>query len=373
MAEREYRIDYDQVRSTACGRWRQVYAQVAGFDDALKHAGKNRHVECPICSRKNFRLFKDYEETGGGICTCGSYPDGFMLLRAVWHFGPTQTYELFKGVADILGGDHSTPQVPPLAKQRTAPAKTIDHGRLKELRSVHGQLLLVTHPDAEPLRRYLVHRGLDPQECPADLMFHPGLPYLHERDDGSYEDLGTHPAMVGIVRTVRGDIITLHRTYLTAEGGKANVPEAKKLMPKAVTRSVAGCCIQLDRQVGSVLHLAEGIETGLSVRAMTREPTWVAISANFLPALVRPRSVERVVLWVDLDRSGAGHRFSQELADRLLSEGVTMQCHTPSGPIPLDAKSVDWNDIHRAQGQTGFPSPYNGYHWASEPDSSAIA
>lgn len=355
MSEKNYKLDFDQVRASANGRWAQIYGGIPGFEDALKSAGKNRHVECPVCKRKRFRLFKDYEETGGGICSCDNFPDGFMLLRAVWNYGPTQTYELFKDVAERLGGNHSS--LPPVAERPKPAPRKLDPRALSALKLVHSQLVPISHPTAAPMRAYLASRGLDPQACPPDLQFHPALDYTEQQEDGSYKDLGKHPAMVAIVRTVKGAVITLHRTYLTNDGRKADLPEAKKLMPKAVPYSIAGSCIRLGTPTDTV-HLAEGIETGLSVRAITGEPTWVAISANYLPAFARPSGVTRVVLWVDLDRSGAGNRFSQELADRLMSEGVSVQMYTPHGPIPLTEKSVDWNDVHRSLGRDGFPAQY---------------
>lgn len=359
MSEKNYRLDFDQVRASANGRWSQIYGAFTGFQAALELASKNRHTrhaECPVCTRKNFRLFKDFHETGGGICTCGHYPDGFMLLRAVKGYGPNQTYDLFKEVSEILGGEHASEAAPPPAISKPAPRKLNDKV-LADLQAVHRELLPVSDPRAKPLRSYLTHRGINPTSCPHDVRFHPGLRYLEEQEDGTFKDLGMHPAMVGIVRTRKGAIVTLHRTYLSVDGRKAAVPEPKKLMPKAVPFSVAGCCIQLDPAT-EVVHVVEGIETGLSVRAITGEPTWVAISANYLPAFAKPAGVRRIVLWVDLDRSGAGNRFSQELADRLLSEGVCVEMYTPHGPIPMTEKSVDWNDIHRSLGRAGFPAPY---------------
>lgn len=355
MSERNYKLDFDQVRASANGRWAQIYGSILEFKDALASAGKNRHVECPVCKRKRFRLFKDYQDTGGGICTCSDYPDGFMLLRAVWNYGPTDTYELFKRVAETLGGEHSS--LPPVVERPKPAPRKLDQRALSALQLVHGQLLPISHPSAGPMRAYLTSRGIDPRGCPPDLMFHPALDYSEQQEDGSYKDLGKHPAMVAVVRTVKGAIVTLHRTYLTSDGKKAPLSEAKKLMPKAVPYSIAGSCIRLDAAVDTI-HVVEGIETGLSVRAITAEPTWVAISANYLPAFARPPGVTRIVLWVDLDRSGAGNRFSQELADRLMSEGVSVQMYTPHGPIPLAEKSVDWNDVHRSLGRAGFPAEY---------------
>ena len=235
MSERNYKLDFDQVRASANGRWAQIYGATPGFEDALKSAGKNRHVECPVCKRKRFRLFKDYEDTGGGICTCNDYPDGFMLLRAFWNYGPTDTYELFKRVAETLGGEHSS--LPPAAERPKPAPRKLDQRALSALQLVHGQLLPISHPSAGPMRAYLTLRGIDPRDCPSDLLFHPALDYAEQQEDGSYKDLGKHPAMVAIVRTVRGAIVTLHRTYLTNDGKKAALSEAKKLMPKAVPYS----------------------------------------------------------------------------------------------------------------------------------------
>ena len=90
-----------EVKLSARGRWREIFASLAPtLKDAMDHAG--RHVACPVHGGEDgFRLFKDFEESGGSVCnTCGKFSDGFATLSWVNHWDfPTAV----KAVADCLG------------------------------------------------------------------------------------------------------------------------------------------------------------------------------------------------------------------------------------------------------------------------------
>lgn len=79
--------------------------------------------------------------------------------------------------------------------------------------------------------------------------------------------------MLARLTNAEGKFITLHRTYLTADGSKAPVHSAKKLAAGAVENGV----IRL-YPAGGVVCLAEGIETALSVHALTGLPAWSVVS-----------------------------------------------------------------------------------------------
>ena len=87
--------------------------------------------------------------------------------------------------------------------------------------------------------------------------------------------VGEFPAMLARLTNAEGKFITLHRTYLTADGSKAPVHSAKKLASGAVENGV----IRL-YPAGGVVCLAEGIETALSVHALTGLPAWSVVSLS---------------------------------------------------------------------------------------------
>lgn len=84
----------DTVRDAASGKWLFIMSALAPHAEAaLKKLG--RHVPCPIHGGKDgFRLFKDFVETGGGVCnTCGPRHDGFELLMWLNNWDFKQTLE----------------------------------------------------------------------------------------------------------------------------------------------------------------------------------------------------------------------------------------------------------------------------------------
>ena len=114
-------------------------------------------------------------------------------------------------------------------------------------------LLAACHPVEKGgvVDRYLAVRGVDePKHYPGDLF---------TCEKCGYSDGAHFPALVGVIRDVAGNIVSLHRTYLTA-GCKADVPEPRRLMPGSLPDGVA---IRLG-QVNSVLGIAEGSETALA-------------------------------------------------------------------------------------------------------------
>ena len=70
--------------------------------------------------------------------------------------------------------------------------------------------------------------------------FHPALGYWQRNDRDEAELIGRFPAMVALVTAADGMPVTVHRTYLTADGRKAPVTEPKKLMGYRATAWSAG-------------------------------------------------------------------------------------------------------------------------------------
>jgi hypothetical protein len=66
-------IDKNEVKAQAVGRWDQIALRLAPeIARAAERPGKI-HIDCPLHGgRGDFRVFRDFLETGGGICTCGT-------------------------------------------------------------------------------------------------------------------------------------------------------------------------------------------------------------------------------------------------------------------------------------------------------------
>lgn len=82
LAHRQYgKFDSAALKEQVGDRWLDLLRSLAPeLDEACDNIAD--HVPCPVHGGKDgFRLFKDAEETGGGICnTCGPFPDGIALL-----------------------------------------------------------------------------------------------------------------------------------------------------------------------------------------------------------------------------------------------------------------------------------------------------
>ncbi len=205
-------------------------------------------------------------------------------------------------------------------------------------------------PEAEPARRYFTNRGLGSilGDLPVGdvLRLHPNLEYWHQFEDYQpFVLIGRFPTLVSLIRSPCGEPVSLHRTFLTSDGHKAQVPgAAKKLMPPVREGAVTGGAIRFF-SVGDHLAVAEGIETGLAVRVATGASVWATVSAGGMKSLVVPESVRSVDIWADRDHSKAGEAAAQALAERLTSESRMVRILLPPGTIPDGEKGCDWLDV----------------------------
>ena len=327
------------VREHAHGQWIGILGRLAPtLEQALARPG--RHVPCPVHGgHDGFRVFRDVNQTGSGICnTCGSLRDGFALLTWANNWG---FREALHAVASDLrldaGGSWTAPN--PRTKPSPAPCRDVE-GAEAALRRVWSQTLDPTDAQARPLQRYLLRRGIDAEPDPRVVRFHPALGYF----DQAGHRIGIYPALVARVSDAAGRPVSLHRIYLDQEGCKASVESPKKMMTPLAP--VLGGAIRL-YPAGVTLGIAEGIETALVIRQRTEMPVWSGVSATLLERFEPPPGVSLVVVWADLDVSGAGERAALGLRDRLLVRGLQVAVHVPKGPIPAGAKSLDWADLWR--------------------------
>ncbi len=172
---------------------------------------------------------------------------------------------------------------------------------------------------------------------PNVLRYHPSLAYW----DDSLELSGVYPAMLAKVEGATGDLITIHRTYLTTDGKKAPVPTPRKLMPTAGRLEGASVHLEAPRKVDEHLWLgvAEGIETAIAASMIYGVPTVAAISAGGLTSFVVSAGVESLVVFADNDASGVGASAALRLAGRVSGSGITTRVLMP------ERVGSDWADV----------------------------
>lgn len=180
----------------------------------------------------------------------------------------------------------------------------------------------------DPVSLYLTRRGLA-GPVPACLRLHPRLTYW---DDG---DHGAWPAMIAPLIRPDRVVLSLHRTYLKADGGKAPVPTVKKLTSAA--GSLAGACIPLHDPQHGVIGIAEGIETAQTAHLASGLSTVAAYCAGNLAAYIWPPGVKRIVVFADADPAGAA--AAQSLKARAMHAGLRVAVITPTTP------GADWCDV----------------------------
>ncbi|KDD84075.1 toprim domain protein [Bordetella bronchiseptica MBORD678] len=188
----------------------------------------------------------------------------------------------------------------------------------------------------DPVALYLAGRGL-PIPDTTSMRFEPALEYW---DDGKL--LGLFPAMLAAVAAPSGEVVAIHRTYLTWDGRKADVPTVKKLT--GTSGPIAGAAIRLGRpqtrpdgQPG--LAVAEGIETALAVTAMHGIGCWAAVSAHGLQSFQWPAEVKNLYVMGDNDASGTGQDAAERLAKHAAGKGLTARVHIP------ETVGQDWADV----------------------------
>ena len=153
--------------------------------------------------------------------------------------------------------------------------------------------------------------------------------------------------IAGVTRWPDRAVIAVHRTYLRPDGSeKAEVePDKMALGP------VRGGAVRLSA-AGSTLAVGEGIETALSVKQATALPTWAALSAGGIEALILPPPplATEVIIFADHDRHRRGIEAAYKAANRWYAQGRLVWIALPPEP------GSDFNDLLRADGLAGLPT-----------------
>lgn len=352
-------INARTVKAAAVGKWEYIFSALAG--NALSKAvatasGQRRdtHVPCPIHGGKDgFRLFKDWRDSGAGICnTCGCFSDGLSLLSAIRQESFRETLLAVAGVLNITENSGTYKPVVPVCTE--APKPSTEELKNSPERKAAVRLWESGIPfnkenasQVSVLRKYLLNRSLD-------LTFVPELRFLPCAKTQSGGKIVEFPAMLGAIRDLEGNLVSVHRTFLTQDGKKAPIEVPKKIMHLSEFDSISGCAIRFGKP-GRVFALSEGIETALSVVKATGFACWSCVCAGGLKSVRIPDFVKTVLIFEDKDLSQAGQKAANALKKRLTEEGKTVFIAEPPMPLEEGVKSVDFNDVWEVLGRNGFP------------------
>jgi putative DNA primase/helicase len=165
----------------------------------------------------------------------------------------------------------------------------------------------------------------------ADLRWHPALKHPPSGLVG--------PALVGLVTdALTGAPLTLHRTWVRADGCKAPMDPPRMLLGG---HRKQGGVIRLwpDEGMTTGLGIAEGIETALSL-AHAMAPVWACIDAGNLAAFPVLDGIEALTIAADNDEAGIA--AARACARRWAHAGREVRIVIPN------ANKSDLNDMARA-------------------------
>jgi putative DNA primase/helicase len=281
MAER---IDFNQVKTEANGRWTGILESLG-----IK-VGDGNHTECPICQKVKFR----YDDKGRGcwICVCGA-GDGWKLITEVLNVDFVTAVEMVVPLIGVVEKTSLNPEKKTISKEK---ARKIFDGAV---RAAHEN----------PAGLYLRNRGLI--ACPETLWYHPAMFHVKAR--------ASFPALVACVTNKGGQVSNLHQTFLTLAGAKANVKEPKMLTYNFDKIDITGRAIRLFPPEHGCIGIAEGIETALACYEAHGIPTWATTSANWMIGWEPPEGIpiRKVYIFGDNDTSYTGQSAAYQLANKL--------------------------------------------------------
>lgn len=343
FAQERQRYDFAELKDMCDGRWAEIIPALSTIDISNAIVKLGKHFRCHNDhgnTNEQFRLYKDFHSTGGGVCnTCGFFPNGFLLLS---YLNGYDTRTAVKEVADYLREQNVTPRTQRKVANKKPEEQVfeVDRKRVEQLQRTWSE---TTELEGTRGEAYLRERGLT-CDLPdtGDVRFHPELPYYDE----DLKLVGYFPAIVSLLRSCeRGYPLTIHRIYLDPTQGKAKVPQPKKLMSVPIDNAIGvlGAAIRLYKAEGSKLAVTEGIETAMAVRCLFPEnPVWATFSAQLMKKFIAPPGTSTVLVFGDVDASGVGQAAAATLALRLAKEGVCARLILPVREVSIPDENSGW-------------------------------
>lgn len=292
--------------SAATGRWPQLLPALG-----INVASNGHHSACPVCGGKDRFRFDNQAGRGTWICNnCGA-GDGLNLVAKTLDI---TTKEAAVKVAEILG------EVQPLPVHHDNAAIQQQKDDARQKAAEQAKVLMNTALTAAG-NAYLEKKGWADKEA------------LTLQGDG---------LRVGGIEFTAGDLVIplydLSDNLVNAQ--LINGSGEKRMLAGG---QVTGAAYHFEGNGSTVIWMAEGYATGLTIHALTGETVYVALSANNFPHLakcLREKYPDAVLLMAaDNDENGTGQKKAKEAANLV------------SGKVALPLIAGDWNDVFMQEGR----------------------
>lgn len=334
--------------------WVGIFSRL-GVDERLIGNPKKRGP-CPFCGgHTRFRIDNKLGR-GDWVCNCGA-GDGVDLVARLCSLSRR---DAFIEVLRMVRGDT-------VLQSTHLKSEHVQEKTPEQVEKARENLVRVWSECQDiagtPVAWYLSNRvkEMDLSYVHSGVRFHPSLWHF----DNESGKKSRYPAMVLPVRDAssqKGKAVTLHRTYLSESGEKANVSlsQVKKVMATTVSKLSGESVLMNTAKAGETVLVSEGAENALAwVMALSNKlRCYAALNCYGLSTFRWPPGTKRIIIVADNDppnpRSGirSGAHNAAILAQRAHAEGIrTLTVMSPFERVDFDEL---WNegrkeyfDLHR--------------------------
>jgi hypothetical protein len=319
-----------------------IYEEALARGAQLRRAGREHVGPCPACGGKDrFSInqergvFNCRGAVGGDVIAMVSHIEGLTFLQAC---------EAING--EPIPGRESRPvsdaEREKIRRARAHADAERERRRVEQESDIRrnqklaGEIWRAARPiDGTPAEAYLRARGIPKPDAgwPDVFRYHPAV---------GYPGRGRLPALIARVDNPAGVPVAIWRIYITADGKKASVPDAKRglgAMEGGAVR-IGG----LDPHIG----IAEGVESALGAWCLTGQkgPVWAATSG--MGAFNPPAGIKRITIFPDGDKpmrkAPDGSHVIAEPAGRKAAEKLRIRMQEAGIPCLIAAEPGEGRD-----------------------------
>lgn len=323
--------------------WYETIAQFLDISTAYSKIGK--HVPSPFSDggRDGFKLYKDFDQTGGGVDNSfGNFKNGIqMIAKAI----EGSEHDACLQIIQAYEGTNPAPYVP----KKVVKKPVEDEMTFDEKVAFLNQVFSSSYFNANGFFQYMLSRGVHvPMEyMPHNIYWNDAIPISHRKDVKK-----TFPGLVCSITNSSGVVVGAHR-ILTQDGKKAPLEKSKLLMPSP--SGINGSLIRgypVFNQTNplfltGVRGFTEGVEDMACCTMATKVPCAAGISSTILMNADFEDSFDVGIIFADDDE--AGYKAAYSLSVKLMSEGKKAIVLFPSH------EGMDWNDMMAEYGSSVFP------------------